>query len=57
MQWSLTAFFLALAVGQPFYGPVSDMVGRRAPLVFGLVLFAAASVGCALAGDILTITL
>jgi DHA1 family bicyclomycin/chloramphenicol resistance-like MFS transporter len=55
VQWSLTAFFLALAVGQPFYGPVSDMVGRRAPLVFGLVLFAVASVGCALAGDIHTL--
>jgi DHA1 family bicyclomycin/chloramphenicol resistance-like MFS transporter len=52
VQMSLTAFFLALALGQPFYGPVSDMVGRRPPLYFGLALFALASVGCALAVDI-----
>lgn len=55
VQMSLTAFFVALAVGQPFFGPLSDMFGRRLPLVFGLVLFAAASVGCALATDIHTL--
>ncbi|MDB5877588.1 MAG: drug resistance transporter, Bcr/CflA subfamily, partial [Variovorax sp.] len=27
VQMSLTVFFIALAVGQPFYGPISDMVG------------------------------
>ncbi len=55
VQMSLTVFFIALAVGQPFYGPVSDMVGRKPPLYFGLVLFALASVGCALATDIETL--
>ena len=55
VQLSLTVFFLALAAGQPFYGPVSDMVGRKAPLYFGLVLFAIASVGCALADNIQTL--
>ncbi|MGJ7544124.1 multidrug effflux MFS transporter [Variovorax sp. LT1R16] len=55
VQWSLTVFFLALAVGQPFYGPISDMVGRKPPLYFGLGLFALASVGCALASDIQTL--
>jgi DHA1 family bicyclomycin/chloramphenicol resistance-like MFS transporter len=52
VQMSLTAFFLSLGAGQLVYGPVSDMVGRKAPLYFGLLLFAAASVGCALATDI-----
>ncbi|WP_092939057.1 multidrug effflux MFS transporter [Paracidovorax wautersii] len=52
VQWSLTAFFLALAVGQLVYGPVSDRVGRKPPLYFGLALFAVASVGCALATQI-----
>ena len=33
------------------YGPISDMVGRKAPLYFGLALFALASIGCALATD------
>ena len=55
VQMSLTAFFLSLGVGQLLYGPVSDMVGRKAPLYFGLVLFALASIGCALATDIETL--
>ena len=55
VQWSLTAFFVALGVGQLFYGPVSDMVGRKPPLYFGLGLFTLTSVGCALATDIETL--
>src|SRR3990167_2315335 len=55
VQWSLTAFFLALGAGQLFYGPISDMVGRKPPLYFGLGLFTVASVGCALASDIETL--
>lgn len=52
VQASLTAFFLSMGLGQLLYGPVSDMVGRKPPLFFGLVVFAAASVGCALATSI-----
>ncbi|MDZ4128299.1 MAG: multidrug effflux MFS transporter, partial [Hydrogenophaga sp.] len=55
VQFSLTAFFLALGVGQLLYGPVSDMVGRKPPLYFGLGLFTLASIGCALATDIETL--
>lgn len=55
VQWSLTAFFLALGVGQLAYGPVSDMAGRRVPLYFGLGVFLLASVGCALAHDVHTL--
>ncbi|RZI73314.1 MAG: Bcr/CflA family efflux MFS transporter, partial [Variovorax sp.] len=55
VQMSLTVFFLSLGVGQLLYGPVSDMVGRKPPLYFGLALFAAASVGCALATDVQTL--
>lgn len=52
VQWSLMAFFVALAIGQLLYGPVSDMVGRKLPLYVGLTLFGLASVGCALAATI-----
>jgi DHA1 family bicyclomycin/chloramphenicol resistance-like MFS transporter len=55
VQMSLTVFFIALGVGQLLYGPVSDMVGRKPPLFFGLGLFALASIGCALATDIHTL--
>ncbi|QEA14435.1 multidrug effflux MFS transporter [Comamonas flocculans] len=52
VQWSLTSFFLALGIGQVAYGPLSDMFGRKPPLYFGLALFVATSVACALASDI-----
>lgn len=52
VQASLMAFFISLGIGQIVYGPVSDMVGRKPPLYFGLALFALGSVGCALAPDI-----
>ena len=55
VQWSLTAFFLALGCGQLLYGPISDMLGRKPPLYFGLGLFTLASVGCALATNIETL--
>ena len=55
VQGSLMAFFIALGIGQIVYGPVSDMVGRKAPLYFGLALFGLGSIGCALAPDIRTL--
>jgi len=51
-QLTLAAFFVGLAIGQLFYGPVADRYGRKPPLVFGLVLYTVASAGCALAADI-----
>jgi DHA1 family bicyclomycin/chloramphenicol resistance-like MFS transporter len=49
---TLAAFFIGMALGQLFYGPVSDRFGRKKPLYFGLTLFAVASLGCALASTI-----
>src|SRR6185503_11513943 len=51
-QMSLMAFFVAFGLSQMIYGPVADMVGRKPPLYFGLLLFAFASVGCAFAPSI-----
>lgn len=56
-QATLTAFFVTFGVAQLVYGPWSDAAGRRLPLVVGLVLFAAATVGAALAPDIATLIL
>lgn len=52
VQASLVVFFLGLAIGQAVWGPVSDRYGRKRPLLAGIALYAAASVGCALAGSI-----
>lgn len=55
VQASLIVFFVALGAGQVIYGPVSDMLGRKRPLYFGLALFGAGSIGCALAPDVQTL--
>jgi DHA1 family bicyclomycin/chloramphenicol resistance-like MFS transporter len=52
VQRSVASFFLGLAVGQGFYGPLSDRFGRTRPLYVGLSLFVLASIGCALAPSI-----
>lgn len=52
VQMSLLVFFLSMGFGQLLIGPISDMIGRKAPLYGGLVLFAIGSVGSALAPSI-----
>ncbi len=50
-QGSLWVFLLAFGIGQLLFGPLSDRIGRRPVLLGGLALFAAASLGCALASS------
>ncbi|WP_426334641.1 multidrug effflux MFS transporter [Paenibacillus silvae] len=45
-QLSLTACMIGLALGQLLAGPLSDVRGRRIPLIAGLVLYTLASVLC-----------
>jgi DHA1 family bicyclomycin/chloramphenicol resistance-like MFS transporter len=47
-QISLAAYFVGLAIGQMTQGALSDRLGRRAPLLAGLVIYTVASLGCAL---------
>jgi MFS transporter, DHA1 family, multidrug resistance protein len=51
-QLSITACLVGLAVGQLVAGPLSDRLGRRRPLIVGLVGFVLASVACALAPSV-----
>lgn len=46
---SLSSYFLGICLGQLVYGPILDRYGRRTPLLWGLAIFAAASVLCAFA--------
>jgi len=55
VQMSLMAYFLAIAMFQPVYGPLSDMYGRRAPLLLGTVVFTLGGIGCAVAPNIETL--
>jgi len=51
-QMTLMVFFVTFGVAQIAYGPISDTVGRRKPLFFGLGIFALGGIGCALAPSI-----
>lgn len=52
MEYTLASFFIGMALGQLFYGPLSDRFGRRPPLMVGLFLYSLASLACAYAGNI-----
>jgi MFS transporter, DHA1 family, multidrug resistance protein len=43
---SVSGYFIGLALGQLFYGPLLDRFGRKRPLYAGLSLFTVASFGC-----------
>ena len=48
---TMPAYFMGLAIGQLIYGPISDRIGRKKPLYFGMALYAVASLLCILAPD------
>lgn len=52
IERTLASYLFGLALAQIFYGPFADRYGRRKPLVFGLLVFIVASVGCAYTGDV-----
>lgn len=57
VQRTLAAFFIGLSLGQLFYGPFSDRFGRKPPIYFGLGIYTLASLGCAYATDVHTLTI
>jgi len=52
VQASLAVYFAGIAIGQALYGPMSDRIGRKRVLYFGLAVFILSSIGCALAGSV-----
>jgi DHA1 family bicyclomycin/chloramphenicol resistance-like MFS transporter len=48
-QGTVAAFLAGMALGQFFYGPASDRVGRKPPILIGVAIFVVASAACAAA--------
>lgn len=51
-QLSITATLIGLAIGQLVFGPLSDIVGRKRPLLITLSIYSAVSILAVFSGDI-----
>ncbi len=52
VQLTLTVFLFSFGIFQLIHGPLSDQIGRKKVMIFGLFIFIAASLGAALAESI-----
>ncbi|QIZ08778.1 multidrug effflux MFS transporter [Priestia megaterium] len=52
VQASLTSALLGLSLGQIVIGPLSDVHGRRKPLLISMILFFVSSIGCAISPNV-----
>jgi DHA1 family bicyclomycin/chloramphenicol resistance-like MFS transporter len=48
VERTMSAYLIGIALGQLFYGPISDRFGRKPPLYVSFVLYALGSIGCML---------
>ncbi|RAI44537.1 multidrug effflux MFS transporter [Rhodoplanes roseus] len=55
VQLTISFYMLGFAVGQLFFGPVSDRYGRKPVLSFALVVFCIGTLACAVAPSIETL--
>ena len=51
-QMVLSIYFLFLAVGQLFAGPLSDRFGRKPLVIYGSLIFSVSSLACSFSNDI-----
>jgi MFS transporter, DHA1 family, multidrug resistance protein len=52
VSYSLASFFAGICIGQLFCGPLLDRFGRKSPLIAGMLLYIAASLGCVFSNTI-----
>jgi DHA1 family bicyclomycin/chloramphenicol resistance-like MFS transporter len=57
VQRTLAVFSIGFAIGQLFFGPLSDRLGRKTPLIAGIILYIAGTLGILLAPSIEIFTL
>lgn len=47
IELTITGFLIGFSIAQLLWGPISDRIGRKKPLVIGMLLFIIGSMGCA----------
>ncbi|MYN26051.1 multidrug effflux MFS transporter [Duganella levis] len=52
VELTISGYLVGFCLGQLFWGPLSDRLGRRLPIAIGMVLFIAGSAGCALSNSV-----
>lgn len=55
VQQTISSYLLGYALMSLFHGAISDAIGRRPVILWGITLFGLASVGCALSTDMSTL--
>ena len=53
---TLSSYFVGLASGQLFYGPLMDRFGRKRPLYIGILIYILAAIGCAFSKSVEVLT-
>lgn len=53
--WASIAYMLGVAVTQPLFASISDVIGRKGPLYFSIILFGVGSIVFAVAKDMTTL--
>ncbi|PWL16471.1 Bcr/CflA family drug resistance efflux transporter [Falsochrobactrum shanghaiense] len=54
-ELTISTFLIGFSLGQLVWGPIGDRYGRRGPIVIGILLFIAGTIGCALSPSIWSI--
>src|SRR5690625_4965323 len=52
VAFTMTSYFIGIALGQLAYGPLVDKYGRKKPLLIGLLIYILSAIGCAFASSI-----
>ncbi len=47
IQYTITSFLFGMAIGMLFFGPLSDLMGRKKLLLIGTASYVISSIGCA----------